>query len=318
MRSCSLTCSIAAYVLLLCTWHTCAQTASPDDRSQNPYALKVSVDEVVLTFYALDGHGLPVNDLKANEVRLLDNGLPPRRIVSFDSIVNRPVRAAILLDTSESMQQALPASKRIAQRFAERIFRQGSDQAIAIDFAYAANTASRWTGDPSSLSQTIQNVHLGAMSSLRGTAILSAIFRTCAYDLKNADPSATGNFILLFSDGEDNAGLTSLESALRACQHSNTVIYAFRVRSSVSPDSTGPKTLADLAAKTGGRVFQADETPDAIWNDLKTIESTMRNQYRLIYTPANLKHNGAFHSIELQMPDRVDRVEVRSGYFATR
>jgi hypothetical protein len=65
-------------------------------------------------------------------------------------------------------------------------------------------------------------------------------------------------------------------------------------------------------------VFPADETPDAIWNDLKRIESEMRNQYRLVFTPANLKRDGAFHSIELQMPDRVDQVEVRSGYFAAR
>lgn len=318
MRSYSSTWSVGACIALLCTWQACAQTALPEDRSQSRYELKVSVDEVVLTFHALDGHGLPVNDLNANEVRLLDNGSPPRRIVSFDSIVNRPIRAAILLDTSESMQQALPASKRIAQRFAENIFRPGSDQATVIDFAYAANTASRWTGDPLSLSQAIQDVHLGAMSSLRGTAIFSAIYRTCAYDFKNADPSATGNFILLFSDGEDNAGLTSLEAALRACQHSNTVIYAFRVRSGYAKDSTGPKTLADLTANTGGRVFPADETLDAVWDELKTIESAMRNQYRLIYTPTNLKHDGTFHSIELQMPDRVDRFQVRSGYFATR
>jgi hypothetical protein len=65
-------------------------------------------------------------------------------------------------------------------------------------------------------------------------------------------------------------------------------------------------------------VFPADETSDVIWNDLKVIESEMRNQYRLIYTPSNLKRDGAFHSIELLMPDRVDQVQVRSGYFAAR
>ena len=129
---------------------------------------------------------------------------------------------------------------------------------------------------------------------------------------------ATANLILLFSDGEDNAGKAALEDALRACQQSNTVIYAFRILSSEAPDSIGPKTLAGLATNTGGRVFPANETPDAIWNDLKTIESEMRNQYRLVYTPSNVRHDGTFHSIELQMPDRVGELEVRSGYFAAR
>jgi Ca-activated chloride channel homolog len=318
MCRCSLTRSVIASVFLLCGWRAYAQVAAPADQSQSHYTLQLPVDEVVLTFHAVGAHGLPVNDLKANEVRLLDNGTPPRRIMAFDSIVNRPIRAAILLDTSESMQQSLPAARHIAQRFAEHIFRQESDQAIVTDFAYLSNPASQWTRNALSLSQSIQNVRIGAMNPAPGTAIFNAIFRTCAYDFKNADPAATGNFILLFSDGEDNAGLTSMEEALRTCQHSNAAIYAFRIPSSDAENSTGPKILADLAANTGGRVFPANDTPDAIWDDLKTIESEMRNQYRLVYTPANLKRNGAFHSIELQMPDRVDRVEVRSGYFAAR
>jgi VWFA-related protein len=318
MQLCSSTRSLIVVGLIACAGHTCAQTAPSADRSQSQYGMRVAVDEVVLTFHAVDEQGLPVNDLKADEVRVFDNGSPPRRIVAFDSIVNRPIRAVILIDTSESMQQSLSISKRIAIRFAEHIFRQESDQAIVVDFAYTSNSSAQWTGNPSSLLQEIQNSRLGAMNPLPGTAIFNTIFRTCAYDFKNADPAATGNFILLISDAEDTTGITSPEEALRACQQSNTAIYAFRMPSTDAENSTGPKVLADLAGKTGGHVFPADETSDVIWNDLKVIESEMRNQYRLIYTPSNLKRDGAFHSIELLMPDRVDQVQVRSGYFAAR
>jgi Ca-activated chloride channel homolog len=286
--------------------------------TESDYRLQLAVNEVVLTFHAVDDHGLPINDLRPAEVHLLDDGSPPRKIIAFDSIVNRPIRVAILIDTSESMEQTVSASKRVAQRFAEHIFRQETDQAKVIDFAYASNTAALWTGNPSRLSQNIDNVRLGGMNPVQGTALFSSIFRTCAYDLKNADPTATSNFILLFSDGEDNAGKTLLEDALRACQRSNTAIYAFRVSSRDSEYSTGPKTLADLAGNTGGRVFPGNESSDAVWNDLKTIESEMRNQYRIVYTPANTRHDGKFHSIELQMPDRVDQLKARSGYFAAR
>ena len=154
------------------------------------------------------------------------------------------------------------------------------------------------------------------MNPLGGTAIVDTIFRACFYGFSKVDPTATGNFIVLFSDGEDNASHTSLEEALGACQHSNTVIYAFRVPSASGDYSTGARLLADLTSKSGGRVFLADDTEDAILGDLQTIESEIRNQYRLIYNPANLKHDGAFHQIELQLPDRVSRIEVRSGYYA--
>lgn len=304
-------------VALLCfCWQADGQTGSNADQNSAAYKLQVSVDEVILTFHATDAHGLPINDLTLSEIKLFDKGIAPRRIVAFDSLIDRPVRAGILLDTSESMQQSLPESKSIAERYAQRLFRQKSDQAFLMDFGYSSEIAQSLTNDPSLLSQGIRNVRQGKMNPLGGTAIFDTIFRACFYGFGKVDATATGNFILLFSDGKDNSSHTSLEEALGACQHSNTVIYAFRVEPDSDHYSTGPKLLADLASKTGGRVFPANETEDAIWSDLKTIESEMRNQYRLVYNPANLKHDGSFHHIELQPPNRVDRIEVRSGYYA--
>jgi VWFA-related protein len=302
--------------LLPCSWQAIAQAGSSDDQSSATYNLKLSVDEVVLTFHATDAHGLPINDLTLGEIKLFDKGIAPHRIVAFDSLIDRPVRAGILLDTSESMQQTLPGSEAIAEQYAQRLFRQKSDQAFVMDFGYSSETAQPLTNDPSLLSQSIRNIKPGKMNPLGGTAMFDAIFRACFYGFGKADATSTGNFILLFSDGQDNSSRTSLEEAAGACQRSNIAIYAFRVEPDSGQYSTGPKLLAELAAKTGGRVFPADESEDAIWRDLTTIESEMRNQYRLVYNPASLKHDGSFHAIELQPPDRVHRIEIRSGYYA--
>ncbi len=147
------------------------------------------------------------------------------------------------------------------------------------------------------------------------TSVFRALFRI-QRRVDKVDSTATGNFILLFSDGEDNSGQTSMDEAARACQRSNTQVYAFLPLSAQDHASTGPKALRELASKTGGHVFLVDEKEAVTWTDLKTIESEMRNQYRLVYNAANFKHDGAFHEIELQPPDRVGRLEVRSGYFA--
>ena len=64
--------------------------------------------------------------------------------------------------------------------------------------------------------------------------------------------------------------------------------------------------MAELAAKTGGRVFYDDDSEAGIDNDLRTIEADLRNQYRLIYKPAELKRDGSYHRIELKGPERVD------------
>jgi hypothetical protein len=75
----------------------------------------------VLTFHAKDTHGLPINDIKKDEIRLWDNGVAPRRVVAFDSLLDRPIRIGFLLDTSESMQYSLPGNKVIAGRYAEQV-----------------------------------------------------------------------------------------------------------------------------------------------------------------------------------------------------
>jgi len=130
------------------------------------------------------------------------------------------------------------------------------------------------------------------------------------------DHAGSGNFILLFSDGEDNAGYTSLKEAVDICQRNNTTIYAFRPDPQLGFGSEGPKTLADLVSQTGGRVFNINDSDAEIDDDLRTIEADLRNQYRLIYRPEELKHDGSFHRIQLKPPDRVESVTIRSGYYA--
>ena len=111
-----------------------AQTRSDADQNSGSYSLKLSVDEVVLTFHATDANGLPINNLKLDELKLLDDGVTPRRVVAFDSLIDRPIRAGILLDTSGSLVQALPGNKLIAARYAQRLFRQKSDRSLCRGF----------------------------------------------------------------------------------------------------------------------------------------------------------------------------------------
>ena len=213
------------------------------------------------------------------------------------------------------MRRFLDGSKAIAGRFANLDFRPRTDEAFVMDFGYGSEIAQPLTGDPALLARAISNAPQGDLNALGGTALYSAIFRTCFYEFGETDSAPTGNVILLLSDGEDTAGKTSLEEAVKACQRSNTVIYAFRPRSGRHL-STGPKALAELTEKTGGRVFVYDSTEGEIDIDLKTIESEVRNQYRLVYAPAGFKHDGSFHRIELQLPDRVSRFQVRTGYYS--
>ncbi len=109
--------------------------------------LKVSVDEVELTFHATDTHGLSVNDLRLDELRLLDNGHSPRRFVRFESQRDLPIRAGILLDTSSSMQQNRPADQAIAIAYVQRVLDQKTDQAFIMSFGQRSSVRQAWSNN---------------------------------------------------------------------------------------------------------------------------------------------------------------------------
>jgi Ca-activated chloride channel family protein len=291
-------------------------TAQAEPRPDNTYRLTLPVDEVSLTFHAADADGLPVNDLKAGEITLLDNGRAPRRIVAFQRMQAFPIHAGILIDTSESMTPHQPHARAIAMKYADHLLRAQTDQAFVMDFGLISAIRQPWTGIPATLSAAIRRIEPGKQNPLGGTRLFDTIFRACFNLFGKTDNAASGNFVLLFTDGQDNASYVSLAEAVDQCQHSNTAIYAFRAETDRGAPSTGPKKLAELATQTGGRVFSDEDSDAAIDEDLRTIEADLRNQYRLIYNPAQLRHDGAFHRVVLLGPDRVATINVRSGYYA--
>ncbi len=231
--------------------------ANPSASSQaapgqpDTYAFRMSVDEVVLTFHASDAHGLAVTGLLATDLRLLDNGQPPARILAFESRQDLPIRAAFLFDTSSSMHPDLARNQGIAAAYARQLLRQSSDQALVTEFGYASNLALPWTSDPESLARAIRNIREGKMNPLGGTALYDTVFRTCFYPYGKTGIASSANFILLFSDGEDNASHTTLEEAVRTCQQTNTAIYAFApLRPAITPPAPRPRRVAKTAASS--------------------------------------------------------------------
>ena len=285
------------------------------DRRSNRRRFKLSVDEVSLTFHASGADGLAVNDLKLDELSLLDNGSPPRRIVAFSPLQNLPIRAGILLDTSPSMAAHLGADRAVSIEFTQRMLRQKTDQAFVMEFGYISNITQTWTSDSSALTRSISHAVTGRDNPLGGTALFDTLFRACFNVFGQADHAASGNAILLFSDGEDNHSYISLAEVVNICQKSNTAIYTFRAEPSPSLFSSGPKVLSDLAAQTGGRTFASANSEAEAVGDLQRIEADLRNEYRLIYNPQALHHDGTFHRIELKTPERIASVAIRSGYY---
>ena len=286
-----------------------AQTPQPT------YSLSVAANEVTLEFHASDAHGLPLNDLKLTDLRILDNGFPPVRVSKFQVLRDVPLRADFLFDTSASMAPALSHNREIALQFTQNILRQSSDQAFITNFGSVSKSVQPWTNDAKALELSLRYPSFYGERARPGTALYDAVYQACHYQFATADKAETSNLILLFSDGEDNASHFNLSQTVQACQHAHTAIYAFRMDS-----SSGASALEELTEKTGGRVFydpasSATSKSDS-YDDLRQIEAAQRNQYQLIYVPARIRHDGTFHHVQLSASDLQDHIEVRSGYYA--
>jgi VWFA-related protein len=292
-----------------------SQTRRPPATTNDPYILNITVDEVSLTFHATDFHGIPIDDLKLDDLRILDNGKSPRQIVSFEAHQNLPVRFGVLMDTSRSMLEYLSRNQAIAKEYVTQLLHKQTDSAFIMRFDSESKVLQNWTADNNALTVSLRDVAANYESRLGGTALFDSIYKACR-DQFGVTNTIAGNFILLFTDGIDNASHARIEDDIDICQKSNTAIYIFNVEPK-SIFSAGQKTLTELATQSGGAIF-FDQTRETIWNDLRIIDRNLRSQYRLVYKPRYFKQDGSFHRIKLDSPTRGGVITTRSGYYAMR
>lgn len=293
----------------------CAALA-PAQQSDQGYTFQVQVNEVTLPFRAMASDGRPVADLKPSDLYLTDNKRAPRRILSFAHLTGQPIRVGFLLDTSASIDSdSLYLSQDIASMFAREFLRPTTDDAFVSWFDFDQKFLTEWTDSAPAIESAISTIGGDRRSRMGGTAIFDALYRSIRNQIAQQTVAGrNSNAILLFSDGDDNASHARLDDVINICQRTNTAIYVF----SSNPKSRfgeGNKTLQQLAAQSGGRLFFDRDTP-AIREDLRIIENEMRNYYLIVYRPAALKPNGAFHNIRLQSVRRYVEINARSGYYA--
>lgn len=302
---------VSSHSFVSAAYDPLGQTTAQD----SAYTLAVPVNEVSVTFHVSDARGSAIGNLKQEDLRLFDNGQPQKKLLSLQSYHDLPIRAGFLFDTSGSMLDDLEHNASIANLYATRLLRQRTDRAFVIGFNTKTSLTQDWTDNPDAIALGIQSVAERQESENSGTAIFDSLYRTCR-DRWNMDREAvTGNFILLFTDGIDNASHARIDDVIDMCQRTRTAIYIFTNQWNSRGASRGGKTLIELVTKSGGRLF-LNPNDNEISRDVQTIDADQRNQYRLVYKPSALAPNGSFHRIKLRCSVRGTTILTRSGYYA--
>ena len=174
------------------------QTSVTSQGELAPYVLSVPVDEVSLVFHASDFQGRSLNDLTVADLRLSDNGKPQKQILSFQFYPSLPIRAGILFDTSRSMLSGLKRNQTVAELYATRLLRKGSDRAFVMRFDSDARVTQSWTDDSSALTESLHSIAADHASRLGGTELFDSIYKACRDQWTSSRNEATGKFHLAF------------------------------------------------------------------------------------------------------------------------
>lgn len=271
--------------------------------------LRTEVQEVNLILTITDHHRHFVQNLTPNDIVVQDNGESPEKITFFESQTQLPLRAAILIDSSDSVSYCFDFEKHAAESFLKRVLRSPSDLAMVVGFTDKARIAQGLTSNHELLSGAIRRLPTGGYTAIYDAVALAS--RELA-TIRDAQPSRRA--IILLTDGEDNSSKITLQKAGEIAQQDESIVYVLNASSAWSNDKKAEREMRQLSDVTGGQYLRANDE-DRIRQAFSKIATELRNQYAVAYKPAHAEPDGSFHRISVLVPKKLN-VRHRLGYFA--
>ncbi|GAC1433521.1 MAG: hypothetical protein NVS1B11_16240 [Terriglobales bacterium] len=293
-----------------------APAASPSEEPSTSVppadtTIRRTVNEVNVVFTATDRHGHYVNDLKKDDIRVVDDSKPAMEIRSFHRETDLPLQVGLLVDASNSVRDRFKFEQESAIEFLSQTIRPRYDKAFVVGFDVTPEVTQDFTDNTEALSIGVRALRPGG-----GTAMYDALYFACRDKLlKQQQNLPVRRAIILLSDGDDNQSHVTREEAIEMAQRAEVIVYTISTNVTGTADR-GDKVLQRIAEATGGRAFFPFQIRD-VANAFAEIQDELRSQYALSYKPAELGMDGRYHSIEILAQNHKGlRIRSRHGYYA--
>jgi Ca-activated chloride channel homolog len=122
-------------------------------------------------FTAADKNRRFISDLKAEDIRVLEDG-QPQEIFTFQTNIDLPLSLAILIDTSASEERTLPDEKAAARAFLENVIRGNRDEAAIVSFTGETTLEQGFTGNVDRLRRAVDRVEFVPPSGYIGGGVV--------------------------------------------------------------------------------------------------------------------------------------------------
>jgi Ca-activated chloride channel family protein len=285
-----------------------AQPASrerPGAQDQDDDVVRVNTELVVLNATVLDKNGKFVPGLKRTDFQIFEDGAE-QKLVGFTT-EETPFAAAILLDTSGSMETRLTLGRSAAIRFLDGL----REEDVAAIYNFDSKVEQIQDFSPG---RDLPARAFGLRTKLM-TALNDAVLRA-ADDL--AKRSEKRRAIVVLSDGGENYSRASSDKALDHALQAGATIYAANM-SDTGPgrDIAGASILKNLADKSGGRYVESPGGQE-LRDSFAAIAEELGHQYTLVYRPINRARDGKWRAIQIKTQRPGVTIRTRKGYRAPK
>jgi VWFA-related protein len=298
--------------------------------------VRVETDLTNVLFTAVDRNKRFVTNLKQENIRVLEDGVP-QPVFVFQRETDRPLSLAIVIDTSASQERTLPDEKRAALRFVDAVIRPSKDEVAVLTFTGETTLEQGLTGSIARVRRAIDKVEFVPPSGYVGagtvvgtppisgdgqrlagtTALWDSVWVTSREVLADTSDK-TRRAIILLTDGVDTSSQKKLQQAVDEAIKVDATVYAIGIGDDFSFRGVDQGSLNKIAERTGGRAFYPRNEED-LRVAFAQIQDELRSQYLVAYSPTNKAKDGTFRKVQIEVvsPELKNiRLTYRQGYFA--
>ncbi len=253
-----------------------------------------------------------VTGLEETDFEVFEDGV--RQSVTIFSRVQQPIALAILLDTSNSMEDKLATAQEAAIGFVRRM--KKNDVIEVIDFNSQVRIPQEFTNDVSALERAIRQTKVNGSTSLYNALYVS--LKGLKDEHAKSAEEIRRQAIVVLSDGDDTSSVIEYEDVLELAKRSETAIYAIGLRQQESGRGKFKEAefvLRQLSQETGGRVFFPTSIAE-LPKIYEQISEELASQYAMAYSSKNPMRNGAWRRIDVRVNKPGLTARSRRGYYA--
>lgn len=292
------------------TQSTNDKTESETVEDSEDSVIKVETNLITIPVSVFDKNGLYIPDLSKSNFKIFEDGVEQE--IEYFSTTETPFTVVLLIDTSPSTEFKIEEIQEAAIAFVNQLKPQ--DSVMVIEFDANVHVLTEATTDRNLIFKGIRRADFGGGTSLYDAVDFSLRKRLSKIQGRKA--------IVLFTDGVDTTSTkVGYDSSLREAEEADTIIFPIYyntyldgqrrqmgspfpviIRGNTRQEyALGRQYLKDLADYTGGRVFNAENTPGGLTRTFESIAEELRRQYSIGYVPQETGKTGQRKTIKVRV-----------------